>query len=240
MVRNKLMTVLLALALTSALPLIGAGCASDKKSPDPTGSRADAARKKGEPRDNFEQSAADPPISADTRFAAGQLAESQGDVARAMVQYRAALKTDPNHKDALFRLAALDTQARQFNEAIGLWQRYVQVTKQSPEAYNDLALCYEQAGKLEEAEQSYKAGISRNPDNAACRANYGLMLARADRIDEAIAQLQTVLTPAEVHYNLGSVFEQKGKTAEAKAYYRKALELDPKLVDARSRLAALK
>ena len=40
-------------------------------------------------------------------------------------------------------------------------------------------------------------------------------------------------------YNLGSVFEQQGKIDQAKAYYRKALEQDPSLRDARARLAAL-
>ena len=47
------------------------------------------------------------------------------------------------------------------------------------------------------------------------------------------------LSPAEVQYNLGSICEQQGKRIEAKAYYEKALALDPKLRDARIRLAIL-
>jgi tetratricopeptide (TPR) repeat protein len=212
------------LVLAIGLAWGGAGCAKNDKSSSQDGAakaQADAIKHRGDPRDNFEASAADPPINAETRFAAGQLAESQGDIQRAVAQYKLALKTDPNHRDTLFRLAALYTEQRQFDDAVPLWQHYVQVTRQSPDAYNDLALCYEQAGNLAEAEQAFKAGIARNPDSQSCRLDYGLMLARAGRLDEAIAQLQTVLKPAEVHYNLGSIFEQQGKIAEAKAYYRR-------------------
>ena len=65
------------------------------------------------------------------------------------------------------------------------------------------------------------------------------MLARNDRKDEAVAQLSAVLKPAEVHYNLASVYEQVGRKAEAKQEYEKALELDPKLWEAQSRLSKL-
>ena len=69
--------------------------------------------------------------------------------------------------------------------------------------------------------------------------NYGLMLARQGRFSEASTQLGAVLTAAEVHYDLASVMESQGKTADAKAEYLKALQSDPRMDDARARLAAL-
>jgi tetratricopeptide (TPR) repeat protein len=69
--------------------------------------------------------------------------------------------------------------------------------------------------------------------------NYGLMLARMNRINEAITHLGAILSPAEVHYNIGSVYEQTGRTQEAKAEYEKAISMDPGLKDARIRLARL-
>ena len=193
---------------------------------------------KGKPQNQFEASE-DPPFTAATRFAAGQLAESQGNFDNAIAQYREALRLDPNHRDAMFRLGGVYTQTNRYDDAIATWQRYLKLTNDSPQAYSNLALTYEAAGRAEEAEQTYKAGIARDPNHQACRINYGVMLARQDRVDEAIEQFSTVLRPAEVHYNLGAVCEQRGRTEEAKAYYRKALELDPKLRDAKSRLAVL-
>ena len=58
------------------------------------------------------------------------------------------------------------------------------------------------------------------------------MLARQQRLAEAMAQLQAVLTPAESHYNLASVFEAQKRTEQAKAEYRKALERQKAKADA--------
>ena len=52
-------------------------------------------------------------------------------------------------------------------------------------------------------------------------------------------QLRRVLTPAEVHYNVGSVYESTGRREQAKAEYRRPWQLDPALADARSRLEEL-
>jgi tetratricopeptide (TPR) repeat protein len=202
-----------------------------------------ANRAKGEAQananDKFESSD-DPPFTSQTRFAAGQLAESQGNLENAIAQYSAAVKLDPKNLDAMFRLGGVYVQTKRFDEAITIWQRYLKATNNSPQAYSNLGLAYEAAGRADEAEKSYQAGIARDPHNQSCRVNYGLMLARRNQVDAAIAQFSAVLPPAAVHYNLGAVCEQQGRTEEAKAYYRKALELDPKLRDARARLAVLK
>ena len=140
---------------------------------------------------------------------------------------------------SLFRLASVYTQQKNWPEAIATWEAYTRATNGSAAGFNNLGFCYELAGNLTEAERAYRNGIEKDPDDPSCRVNYGLMLARNGRVDDAMAQLRVVLTPAEVHYNLGSVAEQQGRKEEAKAYYRKALELDPKLHDAKARLVAL-
>lgn len=222
------------LALSLVLGLTAAGCNGNK-----SGDRADLATAPPEQApDPFEVSD-DPPLTANTRFAAGQLAEGQGNMDAAATQYREALKIDPEHLQSMFRLGAVLTRSKRFDEATATWQQYVKATKQSPAAYNNLALCYEAAGREADAEKTYQAGIARDPKDPACRVNYGLMLARVGRLGDATTQLGTVLAPAEVQYNLGSVFEQQGRTEQAKAYYRAALELDPKLTDAKGRLAQL-
>jgi tetratricopeptide (TPR) repeat protein len=222
---------------------VAGGC--DKNKSQQAQSQRDreiAQRQRGEAKaqaDEFESSE-DPPFTADTRFAAGQLAESQRQFDNAIAQYRAALKLNPKHLDSMFRLGAVYVQTKRFDEAIATWQRYLKLTNDSPQGYNNLALAYDAAGKPNEAAQAYQAAIARDPNHQASRVNYGLMLARQNQLEAAIAQLSVVLPPAAVHYNLGSVFEQQGRTEEAKAYYRKALELDPKLRDARARLSVLK
>lgn len=186
----------------------------------------------------FEKSE-DPPIAAETRYAAGQLAESQGNPAPAIQQYREALKIQPNHLPSLYRLGVIYAQLGSHADAIATWQAYVKETQGDASAWANLGFCYELAGNPTEAENAYRQGIAKDPKSNPCRVNYGLMLARAGRTTEAILQLQAVLTEAQVHYNLGSVHEQQGHLAEAKAEYRKAMDLDPNLPEAKSRLASL-
>jgi Tfp pilus assembly protein PilF len=66
------------------------------------------------------------------------------------------------------------------------------------------------------------------------------MLARTGRALEAEKVFSAVLKPAQVHYNLASVYEHMGRTDQARAEYEKALKEDPAYSDARDRLGKLK
>jgi tetratricopeptide (TPR) repeat protein len=216
------------------------GCHQDNKD-DVQGIRPvnpEAAQEMNANRSQFD-TVQDPPLNADTRYAAGQLAESQNNTQLAIKQYNECIKTNPNHTLALYRLGVCYSQLKQFPQAIETWNNYIKVTKGAAVGYSNLGFCYELAGQRDEAENAYKKGIQRDPYNQACRVNYGLMLARTGKTSEAINQLQVVLAPAEVHYNIGSVYEQLGRKEQAKAEYKKALELDPNLVDAQTKLASL-
>jgi tetratricopeptide (TPR) repeat protein len=189
-------------------------------------------------RNPFETSQ-DPPITAETHFAAGQLAETQGDSAGALKQYKETLRLEPSHKRALYRQSVCLSQLKKFPEAVASWKKYIEATGGEANGYSNLGFCHELAGQTDEAETAYLRGIERDPKNVPCRTNYGLMLARLGRTAEGTLQLQAVLTPAEVHYNLASVLEHQNRKEAAKAEYRKALELDPRLLDAQTRLSAL-
>ena len=183
--------------------------------------------------------AKEPAINADTRFAAGQLAESSGDFGNALKQYQAALKSNPNHQGALFCLAILYSRQRQFDPAIETWNRYITATHNAAGGYSNLGFCYECAKRPADAEKAYQTGIARDPKSQPCRVNYGLMLARQGKLSQASEQLAAVLKPAEVHYDIASILELQGKKDAARDEYRKSLQADPNMTDAQTRLAAL-
>jgi tetratricopeptide (TPR) repeat protein len=220
-----------ALAAASATVLWSAGCGPRHNAPTAAPHDAGAVAAADD--------APEPSITARTRFAAGQLAESQNNLPRAIEQYEYALRTDPDHQPSLYRLGVVYAQAKQHAKAIEAWKRYVKATGNSAAAYANLGFCHELAGQPQDAEAAYQRGIARDPRSEPCRVNYGLMLARLGRTSEAVIQLQAVLPPAAVQYNLASVHEQQGNREQAKAGYRKALELDPTFADARARLTAL-
>ena len=219
--------------LTAAV-LIVAGC-QHAKDPD---KRVGGSGKINEADMKFETSE-DPPLKANTHFAAGQLAEARGDLSTAVEQYWKAVKLQPKCKDALFRLGIVYTRLEHYPDAIVAWKEYVKATDGDAAGYSNLGFCSELAGKHNDAESAYRKGIEKDPANNPCRVNYGLMLARDCRIGEATIQLQAVLTPAEVHYNIASIYEHQGKKESARVEYRKALTLEPDFADAQVRLSLL-
>ena len=78
--------------------------------------------------------------------------------------------------------------------------------------------------------------IARNPDCFICHNNLGIILARAGRRPEAIAQYEEALRvkpdDAEYHLNLGSALAGEGRTPEAIAQYTTALRLEPDYAEA--------
>lgn len=185
------------------------------------------------------ESAKDPRPNAQTHFAAGRLAESQGAAGQAIVQYKHAATIDPRHLPSLYRLGVLYTQVQAYSDAINAWNGYLKGTENDATGWSNLGYCYELAGEPGKAEAAYRRGIAQDPKNVPCRVNYGLMLARGGREKDAVAQLQAVLPPAQVHYNLASVFEQQGRKDDAREHYWRALDWDRDLTAARERLAAM-
>ncbi len=184
-------------------------------------------------------SAEDPPISPDTFVAAAELAQAQDNPPLAIAQYQKALAINPKHRRATYGLAMLYTNMKDYDLATAGWEKYVDLTDGSAAAYANLGYCQELAGHPEAAEAAYKKGIAADAQSVPCRVNYGLMLARRGQVAEATLQWQAVLTPGEVHYNLASVYERQGRKEQAKVEYKKALELEPDMNDARTRLGAL-
>ena len=157
----------------------------------------------------------------------------------AIAHYRAAHKVDSHHLESRYRIAVVYTRLKEWPNAISAWKRYMKETKNEATAYANLGFCYDLAGRKDEAEKTYQAGIAKDSTNVNCRVNYGLFLARDGRIEEATAQWRAVLSEAQVHYNLGSIYEQQNKKEQARIEFRQALQLDANLADAKTRLAAL-
>lgn len=234
--RNGWRMSVVALAMVSVA--LAAGCASQKSDVDQQGT-TDSAGLLGRQDDRKFDLAKDPPFTATTHFAAGQLAESQGNLGRAIEQYNKALAIDAMHVQTLYRLGVIYSQTKQHQPAVATWKQYIKATRGDATGYSNLGFALELAGQPTEAEAAYLKGIRADGKNVSCRVNYGLMLARAGQRAQAEEHLGAVLRPAEVHYNLASVLEQQGRKEAAKGEYRRALQLDPDFGWARERLAAL-
>jgi protein O-GlcNAc transferase len=165
---------------------------------------------------------------AETQYLEGLGEESRGDLQEAEDCYEDALDYNPNHVETMRRLAQLKVRSNDFQEAIPLFERIVKLTDGSAESQNDLAYCYEIAGALTDAEAAYRKGIEAHPTDARLHTNFGLMLARQDRADEALAQLRAAMSEADAQHNLGRVLYEQGRRAEAHRAFERSRELTRK------------
>ncbi len=178
-------------------------------------------------------------VDAATYIAAGDLASSRGQFAQASEQYKKALASKPNDQIIIRKIALSEVKSGQLNKAIESWKKYLSITNGSIEGYGSLGFAYELAGNQKEAEKTYLEGISKHPAGRLVRINYGLMLVRQNKVDQAVEQMSSVLQPHEVNYNIGSVYEQLHRKDLAQFYFKRSLECNPDFAPAKQKVASI-
>jgi tetratricopeptide (TPR) repeat protein len=100
-------------------------------------------------------------------------------------------------------------------------------------AYNTLGRLYAEIGNYEKALASYQQALRINPDRTDAREE----LAKVE-LSDAMRNVAESPT-AEGYLRLGQVLQQAERITEARVAYEQALELNPKLGDAKRALDAL-
>ncbi len=68
-----------------------------------------------------------------------------------------------------------------WREAQYRWERAVELDPSYAEAWNNLAIAYEQAGRFDDARKAYETAIKLDPKNMLIRQNYDLFKEINDR-----------------------------------------------------------
>ena len=113
------------------------------------------------------------------------------------------------------------------------------------EALNQRALARTRVGRYQEAYEDLRRAVSLKADSAAYQANFGFVLWKLGRVEEAVAAERAALKLQEAnftaHYQLGRFLLRiggKDRLTEAVTHLRRALELDPQQYDVRFELIA--
>jgi len=90
---------------------------------------------------------------------------------------------------------------------------------------------------LTKAGEAYQKALTLRPDDAGVHNNYGLLLAKMKKFDEAQAELGKAAqidppSAGKYYYNLGALLVNNGQTDAAADAFKKAIEADPKYADA--------
>ena len=143
---------------------------------------------------------------------------------------RRALEVDPDHPVALAELAATFRLLRRYEEALALLERR---RRERPDDYGvlaDIGRCLSGLGRYGEAEDMLRRALE-GLDNAPTRYELGLVLDRAGRPGDAIAEYRRALDRNPNHLetlnNLGVVLAVQGRMDEAARHFERVIAVDP-------------
>ena len=72
-----------------------------------------------------------------------------------------------------------------WKEAIFRWERAIDIDPTYAEAWNNLAIAFEQQGLLDQAREAYETALDLAPNNLAIEQNYDLFLEVSDRVSQS-------------------------------------------------------
>jgi tetratricopeptide (TPR) repeat protein len=156
-----------------------------------------------------------PIVTNDFRYILAVLCDRADRPADAQQYYRETLTNDLGHYMAHVRLAKLYRHTRMWNDAVEESRRALEVNPDDPAALRELGEALLGGGRLPEAEDTLREAYRRNPRDVG------------------------------TEYVLGVVYEQEGRSAEARASYEHFLATAPpslypnQISEARRRVAAL-
>jgi tetratricopeptide (TPR) repeat protein len=134
----------------------------------------------------------------------------------------------------LYWLARLDYDAQQYPAAIQKLEQVITIDPHYMKAYDNLGLCYEAAGRLEDAMTTYQRAVDLNrqskPVSPWPPLNLGTLLVKLERFEDAEKYLRDSLLAdpkfAQAHYVFGMLLEKRGRDEEAIRELEQAAELD--------------
>jgi Flp pilus assembly protein TadD len=182
------------------------------------------------------------------------------------------VQADPNQAEDWYNLALLQSNLGDKKSAIDSFHKSIALDPEFPDSRNGLGAALAETGQLQEAEAQFRGALSIRPalpaahgylgfllanrgdlgeaiwhferggDGALNQLNYGITLARMNRVAEARTHLEKSLQADAMqplaHEILGGLLEAEGKLPEAVSHYREAIRQRPDFGKAHLDLAA--
>ena len=119
----------------------------------------------------------------------------------------------------------------QYEKALELFRRAIDINPDFTEGYNNLGLTYTEMQAEEKATEAFKKAIELNPDLAATYNNLGYVFYRLGSYSEAIEMYNEAIgrsgNNSSAYTNLGNAHYKLDRIEDAVSAWEKALEIDP-------------
>lgn len=184
-------------------------------------------------------------LAADPGYAPAQMAVLEievrkGDVAAALPLVEGMIKQQPQNAALQFMRGKLLARKGDWDQAVEPLTKAAAAMQNVAEVHALLGTAHQFNGKSDDALAAYKKAVALAPGNMDYRTTYGLLLGLNNQHADAAVELQKVTgspgyKDAAGWVNLGWVyrnFEPEPKADDSAAAYEKALQIDPKNVQA--------
>ncbi len=136
-----------------------------------------------------------------------------GNAADAIGPFEKAIETGDTELDTFRFLADLYLRNGREAEAVPLLERASGMYPDNVDVQNELLNAFQVTGQIDRAMALYETAVERDPENKLFRYNYGSLLVRLERYDEAIEQLLEAIRIdpeyGNAQYNLGAAYINK-------------------------------
>jgi Flp pilus assembly protein TadD len=148
-----------------------------------------------------------------------------------------ALTMEPGNADTLYNLGRLRYTENRFAESVGYFQRVLGVAPRNVKAENNLGLAFEGLDRMADAEAAYRQAIAWQdagpPGELSEQPLINLAIVLLHRNDaagaEPLLERAAKLAPKDprIHEQLGQLYMQQSKFADAQRELKTACDLDP-------------
>jgi tetratricopeptide (TPR) repeat protein len=140
----------------------------------------------------------------------------------------AALKVDSKSPLKVYNaLGVLADLSNDFPLSEAYYRLAMLIEPRSVLVQNSLGYSYYMAGQWPEAERTYQRGIGYDASYKPLWRNYGLLLARMERYEEALSAFEQIGDRAQASNDVGYVCLVEGKLDAAEQFFRSAIEQSP-------------
>jgi protein O-GlcNAc transferase len=159
----------------------------------------------------------------------------KNDFINAKLIYENILSVDKKNFDALFFLAVILINFKNYKKAKDLLEQVVLIKPNFADAYNNIGICLEKLNDLDGAIKNYNLAINNRPNFAEAHNNIGVVFQKLRNFDQAILQYKKAITYKnlylDAYVNLANLFKETKQFEEAIKNYDLAINLNPKLAE---------
>lgn len=160
----------------------------------------------------------------------------KNDFVNAKLIYENILAVDKKNFDALFFLAVILINFKNYKKARDLLEQVVLIKPNSADAYNNIGICLEKLNDLDGAIKNYNLAIDNRPNFAEAHNNIGVVFQKLRNFDQAILQYKKAISYKnlylDAYINLANLFKETKQFEEAIKNYDLAINSNPNFAEA--------